>query len=141
MEFTNYLRMKNELRIGNLVSIHGREDCCYKIVSINEEDCGYEDIETGEYFQGNAVKPIKVSSDWLKKFGFNEAYLTDFDGGWMHDSSKIFYIQQCANTFTINLIINDSIHLLVNFDYVHQLQNKWYELTEFELILNNFDYA
>jgi len=103
--------MRKELSIGNWV-YHEAEDLTERITAIDFA-LFVKDIN---YFDN--LKPIILDQDWLDKFGIDDR---NFFGGILHKIS-------CG----YNLIFRG--HLILHFEYVHQLQN-FYTLKGEELCL------
>jgi hypothetical protein len=106
-----------ELRIGNYVDWNGEKaiisqllekDVCFKC----GEDCLYEDIN-----------PIKLTEEWLLKFGYWK-----LDNKDIHFVTKGHIIWKCNN-----LLMCDKNGLIIKS--VHQLQNLYFALNREELII------
>ena len=113
--------MKNELRIGNWVTIHRTE------IEMLEGDFSFAD---------NFFKPIPLNKEWLLKFGFewNEYYKNYRVKACEYYHSVQFYDKEwCYN--------NDSsdagCYFITTIKYVHQLQNLYFALTGDELTLKS----
>lgn len=120
---TKYMQA-NELRISNLIykrlkSGNGRtitaEVGCQDIVRI------FEGIGSFIY------EPVLLSEDWLLKFGFQV-----FPWGWVKKSTKDFGIRLNIKTYSYEVDGNNPIKL----QYVHELQNLYFALTNEELKLS-----
>lgn len=111
--------MKNELRIGNLVSLSLLDGSLEKEVFINEAQL--IGIIKGEFL----VKPVPITEDKLIKFGFKnqeEQWYTLRVGVCMfaimsYDGIKWIYISGLGTVI----------------EHVHQLQNLFYSLTSGDL--------
>lgn len=110
-----------ELRIGN-----------YALTKGNYENSGdYQET----YITANHIKEIDLSEllcsgvplteEWLLKFGFEEV---DYAGG-CYNLGIV-----CIDTSDFNCVVNGK-WLDVKIQYVHQLQNLYYALTQTELQL------
>ena len=120
----------NELRIDNLVSdIHASESFYDKIKKITEDRIYYGNFHS----HPKDLKPIPITEEWLLKFGFvkiNRNFLLEFynNGCFFYDlNKKEFWIggyDSCASSqgFTVD-----------NIEFVHQLQNIIFALTNEEL--------
>ena len=124
-----------ELRIGNfiqdqfddIITVDGLDD-----MDVYSSDCG--DIPV------HAVQPIPLTEQWLLDFGFEEtieeSFIKEFDGATL----IIFIINGVAeliykhySSHSENEI--DNAVCLLSVEYVHQLQNLYFALTQEELIL------
>lgn len=114
-----------ELRIGNYVEGIGMEHPIRKIydsIQYNYKTERYEldDIDI-QYF-----KPIPLTEEWLKKFGFESDEITfdksGFTIGWFRNN-EFYYLP-------VGQIIIRNKHQI---KYVHQLQNLYFALTGEEL--------
>jgi hypothetical protein len=105
---------ENELRIGNWV------------LSPTQ---GEIQIENGwQIDEGEEVKPIPLTEEWLEKFGFEYSDLNGDSGLW-----KIppFQIYGKYNQFLYDYRLD--------VNYVHQLQNLYFALTGEELTIKKID--
>jgi len=81
----------------------------------------------------DAVKPIPLTEEWLKRFGFVRA--ANFDNGY----------RLTSNSFCIEFEVSEKGEILGSFleligidiQYVHQLQNLYFALTGSELELKH----
>jgi len=102
--------------------------------SENIPDCDIWDIEDEQ------VKPIKLTREWLIKFGFDCVYDTDYED-WLYDKdSEIHELRiQYYNFNDENKSSFFAVEYLgqieVKLKYVHQLQNLYFALTGNELII------
>ena len=108
--------MKNELRIGNWVTIHRTE---------------IEMLEGDFRFTDNFFKPISLNKEWLLKFGFEAQeesfHLKDFSIELIGDDGR-----WCAYIYDEYHAIECPLSLI---KHVHQLQNLYFALTGEELTL------
>ena len=114
----------NELRIGNYVYGFGTNPGIVDELH-KSHLCIAWDNGTVTYSY-DELKPISLTEDWLKKFGFRNTVLN----GWTKKRFPIFEL--------INNVLYPPDYLLSTFiviKYVHQLQNLYFALTEKELIL------
>lgn len=118
-----------ELRIGNYIN-YGTQ-----VTGITEKTIYVSPV--GKYkitsYRNNQIKPIPLTEQWLKDFGFEEKAL------------RVFYIDINGLKLGIKLTSdNDGILMIQNFGrfdlglnkeikYVHQLQNLYFALTGKEL--------
>lgn len=149
-----------DLRIGNLVYLNN-ELYHRKLISVpltvtgvtwkesehfpnSKHSVSLFDVRTGkEYSQFNEfVSPIKLTEEWLLKFGFGED--EDNLGYWVFwsESSERLYInlnEEDSNRryghcfWGYDYHVNSSINYYVQ--YVHQLQNLYFSLTGEELTI------
>jgi hypothetical protein len=123
---------ENELMIGNWVNhTDSYEDGQKKQIQFSESnwyrigDC----IERLEDFE-----PIPLTEEWLLKFGFEKAVDENI---WVNKSSyqSLFY-QLTFNSQIGASLYEDSHWIKSNIQYVHQLQNLYFALTNEELKIN-----
>lgn len=126
----------NELRIGNLVTGYPINSI-NKIISIRENIIGNIPIKSrGEYlYPVEDASGIELTEEWLLKAGFKNIKL---------EKNQSFYRRQNDN---LNLLIEEFLEkgqwrakigfcFLAKIEYVHQLQNLYFVLTNEELIFN-----
>jgi hypothetical protein len=121
----------SDLRIGNLVTMLTKNPKKEKPFFTDE----IHKIDSNDfyYFDDEVYKPIPLNEEWLFKFGFKyNGFNYDFERFIFHAQGKKedgsfynieFYIRRNRKNFLISLII----------DYVHQLQNLYFALTQREL--------
>lgn len=139
----------NELRIGNVVyDSLGESDIVIEGITKSKEEYGYEYVVEFDdsmsatvlkEFDGEQyIKPIPLTAEWLKRFGFNDItkkqgipYPT-FEKKYRHVlvESRI-ELQEIDTDMWMWLEGNTNVHLY----YVHQLQNLYFALTGTELEL------
>ena len=113
-----------ELRIGNYIHPLLDENEVAKVCYIGENDFGYERISDEEYFQGNSIKQIPLTEEWLLMLGANNTFYNnylDFEYFEIYESNGIWYVEK------------EGV-ILCELKYVHQLQNLYFALTNDELI-------
>jgi len=112
-----------ELRIGNLVEWNGE----IAIVSqLLEKDVFFKCGETDLY---DAIKPITLKKEWLLKFSFKKRKVQVG-----HNWTQNITIKEWQDDFFLYFI--DSIQVKhIDIKYVHQLQNLYFALTNYELII------
>lgn len=121
-----------ELRLGNLVE---RDGTAYKVIAIDEFRLAVEEDNGEEYdWHNNAVSPIPISTDWLKKFGFYGKYRSC---GYVYRKDSVILTSQDEDDEG-NEIEDYTLHFHLNYGglpvyYVHQLQNAFYYATGKEL--------
>jgi hypothetical protein len=118
----------NEFRIDNLVDYKYGEELFYKIASIDEETVSLKDNISFDYIGYDEIEGIPLTEDWLIKFGFkkNETFcFINIESGieLMNIANKYF-----RGRYKGALITKD-------IEYVHQLQNLYFALTNKELTL------
>lgn len=106
-----------------------------KVISINENTIGYEKrTGVGENnIPLKFVNPIPLTEEWLLKFGFEKN---------LNSNNIIYYILagKCLLEYNLTHNIADivkKVHLdlFIEIEYVHQLQNLYFALTNEELSL------
>lgn len=118
-----------ELRIGNILDYHGRRVRVRSIGCNIDGNCaefGYFTDSVGftRNIDDDFPKPIPLTEEWLKKFGFKRTLNT-----WKIDGLKIYgYNDIGYNTFM-------SLENKIAIKYVHQLQNLCFALTGEELVM------
>ena len=108
-----------ELRMGNLVYVDNE---IIEVWEVSDSSINYHYME-GKDIAIEELKPIPLTVEWLEKFGFENikddvyrfGYYEYFMGGLCFDGVEIFNAKR--------------------IDYVHQLQNLYFALTEEELTL------
>ena len=139
----------NELRINNWVkhnpSFHSLRNIDGVISNYGKfnEDCfqwelsDFDELEMNEDYI-KAINKIKITEEWLSKFGFESSFISDPQ---KENASKKYVLngftllQQNENisAFHIHIEYLDSPVVLV---YIHELQNLYYSLTFKELSLS-----
>jgi hypothetical protein len=117
----------NELRVGNWVNDELYGD--FQIVGlINFKDGNQSAYKSLEYYpqsqDTDKLNPIPLTEEWLLKFGFEKTFITK--------------IHCNFNKGTFSLLKRDN-HIQIwyeniNVQYVHQLQNLYFAITNEELI-------
>ena len=124
-----------ELRIGNFISINfgNRDDG--KIITVDGvSDCEIFNEETG-YSLCNEFNPIMITEQWLLDFGFNQNIETQW---YIHFDNMCLTLYEDLPQYIVeihDMEMNDSSIFLMSIQYVHQLQNLFFALTQEELIL------
>ena len=125
-----------ELRIGNL--IYHPEFCeVMKVTSIQDDLINFA-IKIYD------VEPIKLSEEWMVKFGFMQNKNSGFQSDFYSLKNSYFLIgyhkslsEDCFAYETYDYRNYDGERLWI--DSVHQLQNLYYALNQKELLLNEFE--
>lgn len=121
----------NELRIGNY--LNGKQGHVI-ITEIRENNIVKIHDNTSIFYVGTCLKPIPLTEEWLFKFGFIEKI------------DAYFYNDYCIEDIhnRVTWVINEFDHITDEFtaigcgiNYVHQLQNLYFALTNEELTLKN----
>lgn len=119
----------NELRIGNTVILSHEDD--------KEEYYNIKFINDSEYFP-MFIKPVIINKEILIQFGFE--YNNDTDSyilSWKEYYSNIYrnieFKLEDDNHYCSFWIGNNADKLLLNIDYLHQLQNLYFVITGREL--------
>lgn len=121
----------NELRINNLVD---RVDYICNVKAIDEDGVILEPINyKGEVCGFQELKPIKLNKKWLVKLGFKHIGKNDYAIDVSGDTQLII----CSDLHFIFQDVFD-IKIFTTFggrkiQYVHQLQNLYFDLTGEEL--------
>ena len=121
-----------ELRIGNYFE--------YKkhIIQFAIED--FVEISNNDQFLELFLKPIPITGQWLKDFGFE---IIDMESGFgcFYYYKKVFkdqfYLRKSYRGgyyYGINLEKGKEFHDAPTIEYIHQLQNLYFALTGKELI-------
>ena len=118
----------NELRIGNLIRVNG---ILSKIEIINNElDEVYflgEDFYHSDFCCN--IEPIPITKEWLLKFGF---LIIEINGKFEATLPNFRY-NIYWNKYTDGFLFCDGETVLINFNYVHELQNLVFVLGQREL--------
>lgn len=105
-----------ELRIGNIVMYDNR---VFRIHSLAEE---LPTLDTAEFGIGvvdwNNLEPVKINKEWLIKLGFKQ-----IDDRWYHINGALEY------DLDDNSIRLDDTLEFGKREYVHEIQNLYFELT------------
>jgi len=131
----------SEIRIGNLIASSGNKEdietwVIGEVISISSLDSEFEQIEVEtaesiEWFFKDNYFGIPLTEEWLLKFGFTSI-------GKLHPTFKkgIYIIEEgiIGDKYNLRKVINkDESLFIVKFQYVHQLQNLYFALTNTEL--------
>ena len=116
---------ENELRIGNWVN-HPNDG--------NMEVHGASFLKVFGENVSDMYQPIPLTEEWLVKFGFEE----DFEGisSTWHNEVKSIRIEIIHDSNGFHTIVG-AFSTWVNIQYVHQLQNLYFALTNTELELKS----
>ena len=124
-----------ELRIGNFISINFGNCDDGKIITVDGiSDCEIYNEEHG-YSPCNEFNPIPLTEQWLLDFGFNQS----IEGQWyIHFDEMCLTIYEDLPQYIVeihDMEMDKSSIFLKSIQYVHQLQNLYFALTQEELIL------
>jgi len=114
----------NELRIGN----HTQNGI---VVELSNEDIVVFD-GTAKWRQsaGLEIEPLPLTEEWMKRFKLKEV-------GMVAWSFRRYHIDIKGGAIGIyRLFFNDSNSPMIEFQYVHELQNLYFTLTGEELAIN-----
>ena len=131
----------SELRINNIVLARGAQSV---VKSIDETHVGYSKSKHGKWIKRETlteervpitlIKPISLTEEWLLKFGFNKVG----DKFFLHGFA--LWETLCGNKDGSECIglfyeLRDRGLMDRHVEYVHQLQNLYFELKGEELTL------
>jgi len=131
-----------ELRIGNYVLFNETQDIVYAIKNSGIDFFRGKKTK-GVITQGyihEAIKPIPLTEEWLLKFGFDSQekgynYLT------IGKSALYIYINNngetgiCIEDLNEDLTEEQELSFSIKIQFVHQLQNLYFALTNEELTI------
>lgn len=127
---------QKDLRLSNLVKDHlGRT---LQVTGLKDDNV-YLALSNGENIRYNikTIQPISITEEWLLKFGFTyNGWDYDLNGFTFHaqgkDDDGSFYNTEFY-------ILRKEIKTLISFrvQYIHQLQNIYFALTERELTIKD----
>jgi hypothetical protein len=130
-----------ELRVGNYV-YGNKYNSVYKIVMfLGLHDCtiinsiGYDEHDK----ELSNIKPIPLTEEWLFKFGFEKGWCCDNYDRYESDDFEMLkdYGEQgvaiAKNKHSYNHVYCGYYENEIECNYVHQLQNLYYALTQKEL--------
>ena len=116
-----------ELRIGNYVN--------YICIAMDINEPIYR-IENGADIQvhqnHNLFKPIPLTEQWLKDFGFKKCNRTNFKACY-ETKNKKYIFQFAQNGLLVLIDCGNFFEIITAVEYVHQLQNFYFVLTGNEL--------
>jgi hypothetical protein len=137
-----------ELRLGNYVSVisdvldpflndHGLEgiDNAFKVVGIDSFhiNVSIDGLECEVYLY--EYKPILLTEEWLIKFGFEKDVLELFNLEILKDIEPTSEIIIDLKDFQCEISRNKRFGITLKMQYVHQLQNLYFDLTDEELTI------
>lgn len=120
----------NELRIGNYFKpIKESKDEFVEAVEIHSSGHVYCEDSAGVIFNSNEFEPIKLTEEWLLKFGFYKRYTT---GNYSIVINGYSYGINTSGNVDLDY---EEYENICEIKYVHQLQNFYSALTGEELTL------
>lgn len=123
----------SELRINNIVEADGIIQRVYRIWQNGAELVEQEDGDDDLDYHENDIYPVKLTEEYLLKFGFEITKQTKEDNNiWTFIGSECkFELEQI-----IDFHLYDNMCFGTQINYVHQLQNLYFALTNEELLLS-----
>jgi hypothetical protein len=119
----------HELRIGNLLTKSLKSGNGRKI----DSQIGCEDIVRIYNHTGSFIyEPISITEEWLLKFGFEFNKSRSRFNVFENDAFSLFCSFDQANGFQI-WFETELSECPLNLEYIHQLQNLYFALTQKEL--------
>lgn len=123
----------NEFRIGNLIKY--RDTIC-EVSNLGhffradklDTSCTYGTDNPEEF------EPIKLTEEWLLKFGFVK-YGEKYHIGFNYGAYSVSTVGDVFNHWYLHHEFDKSKRITHNIQYVHQLQNLYFALTHTELKL------
>ena len=128
----------NELRIGNYGLNPIDNNDIVQLVAIYPDETTQWDGSNGFTPTSIGMKPIPLTEDWLKRFGFRK-YKKNSNNYFSGNSE--FMVQDDINSFHFFLHAEETgiKFWITEIQYVHQLQNLYFALTGDELkIINKY---
>ena len=130
-----------ELRLGNLFA-NIEDDSMYKVTKINEDTIEGICINNMGWFGEQhfhlieQVLPIKLTEEWLLKFGFNKDYKKGYIGKDFSNQDFVltepFVMGDWQKGYAFEFTTG-GWSKYKEFNYVHELQNFYFTLTSEEL--------
>ena len=130
-----------ELRLGNLFA-NIEDDSIYKVTKINEDTIEGICINNMGWFGEQhfhlieQVLPIKLTEEWLLKFGFNKDYKKGYIGKDFSNQDFVltepFVMGDWQKGYAFEFTAG-GWSKYKEFNYVHELQNFYFTLTSEEL--------
>jgi len=122
------------LRLGNFVLV---ENDYEEVVGINKYEitCRLDETSHGINQSIKDIKPIILTEKWLLRFGFSkEIFNALYIGKEVNGKYFTLYTEDNINYYFF--YESDGVKMKRKVDYVHQLQNLYFFLTDKELVLN-----
>lgn len=130
----------SEVRIGNflLFDFPNRGKVQYRSERINNDFDGFRATATINDVQIEKVYGIPLTDSWLTKFGF-EKIDRHFQHNWiirLNKTGEHYSIQFSEEKFWLSNSEYDAwCYVIRDVEYVHELQNLYYDLTGEELVI------
>ena len=131
-----------ELRIGNYVNFKDRNDILFcEVIGIDKS--GYihvvrnfnDSIQDDQPEVINDITPIRLTEEWLIKFGFEKIVNTPIAPIWDENIEYSYEGYRFAQDMYGKWFLLGYSWNTNHFGYVHQLQNLYFTLTGEELII------
>jgi len=129
---------KRQLRHGNLIALNLVNGTTIAIVDqIKNRGIVWEVDGVNGYAHFKDILPVELSPEWLNKFSFNKwangAYHKEAMRTWRvwYDA----YEKAAAYCTDVYPELGHAIHLPIRIEFVHQLQNVYFMMTEEELTI------
>lgn len=123
-----------DLRVGNLVNYKG-----YAIViGINIDSIEYDSDDSYGFAGLGLVKEIPLTKEWLISLGFEEnmnTFKIKANKYWSLSNEKQGYLKIKLNNNGKFIVVNFANKSII-LQYVNQLQNLYFSITQNELIIN-----
>jgi hypothetical protein len=128
----------NELRIGNYLDYYGQNVIVLELLKNDNAEFGYFNnsiVFNRKLTEKHSPKPIKLTKEWLIKFGFEkDGVLIDY--AVCLSNEKILGVDlKNKRAHCYHIIPSVQGANLCSLEYVHQLQNLYFALTNKELKL------
>ena len=123
--------LKNQVRIGNFVYFNGQTETVYAIRNSGVDFYRGKTKKSVimQSYVWEAIKPIPLTKDWLSKLSF---FIVETNGIFEANLPNFRYSIQTAKDYD-GFFFCDGENVLTNFNYVHELQNLVFALTQREL--------
>lgn len=85
------------------------------------------------------LSPVPITEEWLLKFGFKDVDITWNDNTITRQALKrdrYFLIPGVNGGWILSQIISSEANFITTVDYIHDLQNLYYDLANEELVLS-----
>ena len=135
------MNKKTDLRIGNLAGIKetalhadgcNHSEAVFEIEEIKKDVVQFKGYHANEYYKD--LNPIPLTEQWLLELGFNQNIETQW---YIHFDNMCLTLHGYSEQYIVeieNMETDDSSIFLMSVQYVHQLQNLYFALTQNELI-------
>lgn len=117
-----------DLRIGNYISdIWASENAAWQVKKFTDKKVWYGSFNC----KIENAKPIKITEEWLLKFGFYLYYKSDIHIRYDLDKEGHFHVTIDPNNN--NIIFRYSGHTIRQIMFIHELQNLYFAICGIEL--------